>query len=84
MSRLSTLIAQAREGLSFAESTPQDRWEAIAFQCGLEEIAEIEHRIAALRRELREVEEWDGDTQDDINIAIYQFSQLLKRAVGAH
>lgn len=84
MSRLSNLIAQAREGLSFAESTPQDRWEAIAFQCGPEEIAEIEHRIAALRRELREVEEWDGDTQDDINIAIYQFSQLLKRAVGAH
>jgi len=30
--------------------------------------------------ELASVEEWDGDTQDEINIAISRFSQLLKFA----
>jgi hypothetical protein len=34
-------------------------------------------RIAALNAELASVEEWDGDTQDDIYLAISRFSRLL-------
>lgn len=40
-------------------------------------VEEIKKRIDALRTELANVEEWDGDTQDDINIAISKFSRLL-------
>jgi hypothetical protein len=47
------------------------------------EIAEIERRIESLRAELETVEAWDGDTRDEIHLAIYQFSQLLRMAGGA-
>ncbi|WP_349254553.1 MULTISPECIES: hypothetical protein [unclassified Pseudomonas] len=80
MSRLSTLIAEARSGLSIQERIPDERWVAIASQCEAAEIAEIERRIMCLRAELEMVEEWDGDTIDDINIAISHFSQLLNIA----
>jgi len=83
MSTLSTLIAQASEGLCIQQNIPLERWEAIASQCGPAEIAEIEERIAALIAELGTIEEWDGETLDDINIAIYRFSQLLKLSTGA-
>ncbi|MGF6091134.1 hypothetical protein [Pseudomonas sp. 18173] len=83
MSTLSTLITQAREGLCIQQKISQERWEAIASQCGPAEIAEIEERIAALRAELGTIEEWDGETMDDINIAIFRFSQLLKLSAGA-
>lgn len=83
MSRLSTLIAEARSGLSIQEQIPYKKWAAIASQCGAEEIAEIERRIVSLRAELETIEAWDGDTMDDINIAIILFSQLLRMAAGA-
>lgn len=54
----------------------QEKWKAIASKCGPAEIAEITERIATLKAELRTIEEWDGETMDDINIAIYQFSLL--------
>jgi hypothetical protein len=53
---------------------------AIAKQCGSDEIAETRARIEALKTESASVEKWDGDTQDEINIAIFRFSQLLKLA----
>lgn len=80
MSKLSALIAQAKAGLSIQESIPEARWAAIAKQCGGDEIAEIRARIEALKTELASVEEWDGDTQDEINMAIFRFSQLLNLA----
>ncbi|ANI60930.1 hypothetical protein [Pseudomonas sp. GR 6-02] len=83
MSTLSTLIMQAREGLCIQQKIPQEKWEEIASQCGPAEIAEIKERIAALKAELGTIEEWDGETMDDINIAIYRFSLLLELSVGA-
>ena len=83
MSRLPTLLAQARSGLSIQQQIPHEKWAAIASQCGPAEIADIERRIGALRAELETVEGWDGDTRDDIHLAIYQFSQLLRMAGGA-
>lgn len=80
MSRLPTLLAQARSALSIQQQIPHEKWVAIASQCGPAEIAEIERRIESLRAELETVEAWDGDTRDDINLAIYQFSQLLRMA----
>ena len=76
MSNLQSLLLSAKKGLVLGQSIPQLRWPAIAVQCGPTELAEIHIRIAKLRAELEAVEEWDGDTQDDIHIAINFFTQL--------
>ena len=83
MSNLQKLILEARNGLSIQEQIPDQKWREIATFCGPAEIAEIELRIQDLRAELESVEEWDGDTQDDINLAIYKFKLLLE-AEKAH
>ncbi|MFQ6350679.1 hypothetical protein ACQRBV_08190 [Pseudomonas sp. R11F] len=80
MSNLQTLIENAKSGLSVQEKISDEDWQAIAKQCGASEIADIEQRIARLRAELETVEEWDGDTQDDIHLAISRFTQLLRSA----
>jgi hypothetical protein len=77
LSRLQRILVAEKEGVALGQSIPSTRWPAIAEQCGADEVAEIRSRIQALRRELENVEEWDGDTQDDINHAIYFFDQLL-------
>lgn len=80
MSKLSALIAQASAGLSVQQSIPAEKWAAIAQQCGDEEVAEIRDRIDALKVELLTVEEWDGDTQDEIHLAIAHFTRMLELA----
>ena len=72
------LIDDARAGLSIQQGIPGVRWDAIASHCGPSEIEEIKARIIALKEELATVEEWDGDTQDDIHFAIARFSRLLE------
>ena len=37
-------------------------------------------RIAKLQAELQSIEEWDGDTQDDINITIYFYREIINLA----
>lgn len=78
MSKLAALIAEAQAGLSIQERVPEEKWAAIASQCGAAEAAEIRERIAFLKAELETIEDWDGDTRDDINTAIYRFSQILR------
>ena len=80
MSNLQKLMENAKSGLSVQEKISDEDWHAIAKQCGASEIGEIEQRIARLRAELETVEEWDGDTQDDIHLAISRFTQLLRSA----
>ncbi|WIX03193.1 hypothetical protein QK899_01800 [Pseudomonas sp. AR5] len=80
MSNLQKLILEAQNGLSVQERIPDQKWREIAPFCGAAEIAEIEFRIQNLRTELESVEEWDSDTQDDINLAISKFEQLLDAA----
>ncbi|RMV29375.1 hypothetical protein ALP12_200158 [Pseudomonas savastanoi pv. phaseolicola] len=80
MSNLRTLIVNARFGLSVQEKISDEGWQAIARQCGAPEFEEIEQRITRLRAELETVEEWDGDTQDDIHLAISSFTRLLRSA----
>jgi len=77
MSKLSALIDHAKVGLSVQERIPEAKWNAIAVHCGPLEVAEIKMRIAALKAELATVEAWDGDTRDDIHLAISWFSRLL-------
>lgn len=83
MSKLSAMIAQASAGLSVQQRISDEKWTAIAQQCGDEEVAEIHGRINALRAELATVEDWDGDTQDEIHLAIAQFTRMLQIASSA-
>ena len=80
MSNLQKLITSARCGLSVQEKISDEKWQEIATLCGPAEIAEIEIRINDLRAELETIEDWDGDTQDDVNSAIYKFKLLLETA----
>ena len=84
MSSLQSILLEAKEGLSPWERLPATRCRQIAVQCGPEEICEIHDRIASLKAELLTVEDWDGDTQDDINMAIAFFNGLLQFCDGDH
>ena len=77
MSDLQNILIAAKAGLSPWEQIPQSRWARIASSCGTAELAEIRERIAKLQAELQAVEEWDGDTRDDIHQAIYFFRGIL-------
>jgi len=76
MSRLQNLLLQAKEGLQPWERIPGAKLPVIAAQCGVAELAEIRARIGALQQELSTVEDWDGDTQDDIHLTIAFFCKL--------
>lgn len=84
MSSLQSIPLEAKEGISPCERLPASKWRQIAVQCGPEEIGEIHARIASLKAELLTVEDWDGDTQDDINMAIAFFNGLLQLCDGDH
>jgi hypothetical protein len=77
LSNLQRILLAATEGLALGQQIPSSRWPVIAEQCGTEEVTEIRSRITQLQQELAQVEEWDGDTQDDINGAIYAFEQVI-------
>ena len=77
MSELQRLLVAAKQGLEPWEKIPPAKWAAIAAQCGAAEIHEIHVRIAALKAELETVENWNGDTQDDIHQAMAFFTELL-------
>ena len=78
MARLQQILMAAKEGLQPWEPIPEAKWPAIASQCGAAEVVEIQARITSLKTELADVEEWDGDTQDDIHKAITLFEGLLR------
>jgi hypothetical protein len=77
MSKLQELLVSAKRGLEPWEPIPRTSWPAIAAECGAPEREEIAERVAALRQELATVEEWDGDTRDDIWRTIEFFEELL-------
>jgi hypothetical protein len=77
MSNLQKILEQAKAGLEPWEPIPQTKWPAIAAACGPAEFQEIENRIRSLLQELAETPDWDGDTQDDINKALWFFKSLL-------
>ncbi|KQV59492.1 hypothetical protein ASE26_27400 [Duganella sp. Root198D2] len=76
MSRLQNLLLEAKAGLEPRERISSSKLSTIAMLCGTSELAEIQDRINALRIELTTVEDWDGDTQDDIHLAIEFFNKL--------
>jgi hypothetical protein len=76
MSRLQALLVEAKKGLEPWERVPDSSIPLIAAQCGAAERAEIGERIAVLKAELAAIEDWDGDTRDDIHRAIAFFTRL--------
>jgi hypothetical protein len=77
MSNLQKILEQAKAGLQPWEPIPQAQWQSIAANFGPAEFEEIETRIQNLKQELTETPDWDGDTQDDINKALWFFKSLL-------
>jgi len=78
MSNLKEILEKAKTGLKPWEPIPEARWQAIAAECGQAEFHDIERRIQSLKNGLAETPEWDGDTQDDINRALWFFKSLHK------
>ncbi len=82
MSDLQSILLKAKNGLSPWQHIPEARWQEIAAQCGPEEIKEIRARVESLEAERLTIEDWDGDTQVDINLTIAFFNGLLQLAHG--
>jgi len=78
VSRLQDILLKAKDGLQPGVSIPESDWPAIASQCGKPEVEEMKLRIKELEKELKSVEKWDGDTQDDIYKTIYFFEKLVE------
>lgn len=78
MNKLNSILIQAKEGLSPWEPIPEKNWPNIAGQLGHEDLPEIQQRIDALKTELETIPDWDGDTQVEINKAIYFFNELIR------
>ncbi|UWX03486.1 hypothetical protein H1235_10175 [Pseudoxanthomonas sp. NC8] len=83
MSNLQSMLLEAKAGLAPWQRVPETKWQEIAAQCGPQEVQEIYARIASLKAELLTVEDWDGDTQDDINLTIAFFNGLLQLTGGS-
>lgn len=77
MSKLQQLIAEAKQGLSVMESISDEKWRALATQCGAAERAEIRQRIQSLKAMSLEAEEGDDEQRDDIRCAINSLNLLL-------
>ena len=78
MNKLTNLFIAARKGLSPYDRTPDAALTSIANQCGRDEIASIHIQLKQLKAELIMCPEWDGDTQDQIWLAI----QMLRTLMG--
>jgi hypothetical protein len=83
MSKLQEILVRATTDLAPGESIPRDRWEGIAAECGPDEVTEIHERMGALRSELDALKTWDGDTSDDIHLALEFFARLLALKQGS-
>ncbi|EPL04421.1 hypothetical protein [Pseudomonas sp. CF161] len=89
MSKLQHLIAEARQGLSVMQSISDEKWRALATQCGAAERAEIRQRIQSLEAMSLEADEGDDEQRDDIRCAIDNLNLLLslseahERAAGS-
>lgn len=77
MSKLQPILAKAKADLNPWDSIPQSRWRQIAAQCGPLEIADIRARLETLKVELLSTDASDGDTQDDINAAMFVLRGIL-------
>ncbi len=78
MSKLNSILIKAKEGLSPWEPIPEQNWLKIARQLNLEDLPEIQQRIDDLKSELETIPDWDGDTQVELNKAIYFFDELIR------
>lgn len=77
MSKLQHLIAEARQGLSVMQSISDEKWRALATQCGAAERAEVRLRIQSLEAMIPEADEGDYEQRDDIRCAIGNLNLLL-------
>lgn len=81
--KLQRLLLEAKGDLPPWQGIPEAKWSWIASRCGPEELAALRERIAELEAELATVEDWDGDTRDDIHKALHMFRQIAAAVAKA-
>ncbi|MGD8938062.1 MAG: hypothetical protein PVJ72_01710 [Gammaproteobacteria bacterium] len=79
MGKLNNLLKNAYEGKDIQERVYGRFPFEIAEQCGADEVREIILKLDELYLEKEQIEEWDGDSQDDIWSSQKDFSALLER-----
>ena len=79
MSRLVALLKEARASQGVQKGLYGPFPVHIAESCGPPEISEIIDRLDTLSAEFHAIEEWDGETRDDIWRAQKGFSELLEQ-----
>ena len=84
MGRLKDLISAAQSGKDIQQRLYGKFPLEIAEICGPEEVKDILLRLQELSEEKENIEEWDGDSQDDIWRAQKNFSELLQLLVGKY
>lgn len=81
MSKLQQLIDRANEGKNLQEIVYGGFPVEIHRYCGEEEVREILVRLDQLSIEREKIEDWDGDSQDDISRVQSGFSELLEKLI---
>jgi hypothetical protein len=78
MGKLTELIIEAKKDKCLQQRNYGRFPFEISEQCGLEEVKDILQKLQELAEERKNIEEWDGDSQDDIGRAQMNFSELLQ------
>ncbi|MGZ0785429.1 hypothetical protein ACXM5X_20975 [Pseudomonas saponiphila] len=76
---MTALIAQARAGLSVQQNTPQERWEAIATQCGEDSDEDGLAKIAGIPAWIQ-----GQETRPGLNHVLQINNSRLTRAAQEH
>lgn len=84
MSKLQQLIDRANEGKNIQEIVYGNFPVEIFKYCGEEEVRDILIRLDQLSIEKEKIEDWDGDSQDDIWRVQSGFSELLEKLTGKY
>lgn len=84
MGKLTELINEAQKHKNIQQKLYGRFPFEISEQCGSEEVKDILQKLQDLAVEKENIEEWDGDSQDDIWYAQKSFSELLQLLIAKH
>ena len=79
ISHVRYLMGDAFDGVNAYALPPEDRVKKMAALCGVIEIRDILGRLDTLAADRAALEDWDGDTQDDIARMQKFYAMVLSR-----
>lgn len=84
MSKLQDLLNKAYEGKDIQEKVYGAFPFEIASECGPDEVTDIINSLDTFQVEKEKIEDWDGDSQDDIWRLQRDYSKLLERLTAKY